>query len=115
MLSFPYPRELRLRRRADYRRVQDQGRRIHCSRLVALVLPGESSHTRVGITVSRKVGNAVTRNRVKRHLREAIRHQQDGIVGCWDVVFIARGAAAHATGIELSADVSFILGKMETR
>ena len=112
MPSFPYPREQRLRRRVDYRRVQDQGRRIHRGCLVALVLPGESSRTRVGITVSRKVGNAVIRNRVKRHLREAIRHQQDGVAGLWDVVFIARASAAQATGAELARQVDAVFAEL---
>ena len=66
--------------------------------LLILVAAGTEAHSRYGITVSRKVGNAVTRNRVKRWLREAIRHEQsillDGPVV--DVVFIARSASANA-------------------
>ena len=56
-----------------------------------------TDHTRVGLTVSRKVGNAVNRNRVKRWLREAIRHQGDNLPVGFDVVVIVHPQAAGAT------------------
>ena len=48
-----------------------------------------TNQTRVGLTVSRKVGNAVNRNRVKRWLREAIRHQGDDLPVGFDLVVVA--------------------------
>ena len=56
-----------------------------------------TDQTRVGLTVSRKVGNAVNRNRVKRWLREAIRHQGDALPVGFDVVVVAHPQAANAT------------------
>ena len=50
----------------------------------------------MGLTVSRKVGNAVTRNRVKRWLREVWRHHRDALPDSVDVVLIARPSAADA-------------------
>ncbi len=86
---------MRLRRSADYRRVQGKGRRAHARDLVILYLPGQTGESRVGLTVSRKVGGAVVRNRVKRWLREAVRHEHAALGGPWDVVLIARPSAAH--------------------
>lgn len=49
-------------------------------------LPG----TRVGFSVSRRIGGAVTRNRVKRRMREAVRRHLERLQPGWDIVFIAR-------------------------
>ena len=87
---------MRLKKSRDFRRVQGRGRKIRQPNLMLLVLPGQVSQTRIGLTVSRRVGNAVVRNRVKRWLREGLRHLYPGIPGCWDVVVIAHPSAADA-------------------
>jgi ribonuclease P protein component len=51
----------------------------------------------VGITVSKKVGPAVIRNRIKRVCREFFRHNRQGLVGAWDINFIAKRSAAQAS------------------
>lgn len=66
---------------------------------------------RFGLTVSRKVGNAVIRNRVKRWLREAVRRRRSA-VGPLDVVFVARSTAASAGYAELSAEVDEVLARL---
>lgn len=92
-----FPRSLRLRRTADFKRVQSTGRR-RGSRHLIVVWHEKEGDARFGLAVSRKVGNAVVRNRVKRWLRESIRRQRHGLTGV-DVVFIARRQAAEA-GLE---------------
>ena len=92
-----FPPRLRLRRTADYRRVQRRGRRHHSELFVTVYAANGLGHPRFGLTVSRKVGNAVTRNQVKRWLREAIRRHpaaHDRSLAGTDVVFIARSRAA---------------------
>ena len=79
-----------------------------------MVLPGESADNRVGLTVSRKVGGAVIRNKVKRWLRESIR-QRESILsdsGPWDVVLIAHPSAAHAELSGLSNQVDRIFSRI---
>lgn len=65
--------------------------------------PGDGA--RVGLTVSRKVGGAVVRNRVKRRLREAVRHERTLLGERVDVVIIARPSAAARSQAELREQV----------
>ncbi len=69
----------------------------------------------MGITVSRKVGNAVVRNRVKRWLREAIRHERGRLgVGArpWDIVLIAHPNAADADYARVRAEVASVFDRV---
>jgi ribonuclease P protein component len=61
-----------------------------------LYMPSSSLLPRFGITVSRRVGNAVVRNRVKRWIREVLRQRGSAIAGAWDIVIIARPSARGA-------------------
>ncbi|MEZ5345648.1 MAG: ribonuclease P protein component [Pyrinomonadaceae bacterium] len=68
------PKESRIRKRGDFQRVYENGRRIKGRFMTAFVLPSETSFQRIGITASKKaIGNAVQRNRTKRLLREVFR------------------------------------------
>ncbi|MCA9494727.1 MAG: ribonuclease P protein component [Myxococcales bacterium] len=103
------PFERRLRRTRDYDRVQRTGRRIQGRHLVVVHATNGLDGPRFGLAVSRKVGNAVVRNRVKRWIRDAIRHHMAGVPSR-DVVFIARASAATAGHAALSAEVDRALG-----
>ncbi len=64
-----------------------------------LVLYARKNHTatnRVGVTVSKKLGCAVVRNRVRRRLREVYRLNEDRFTPGWDVVVVARSRCVHA-------------------
>lgn len=61
-----------------------------------LFMPGSAEQVRIALTVSRKVGNAVVRNKVKRWLREAVREDLSAIPKGFDVVVIAHPQAAEA-------------------
>lgn len=88
-----------LRTRADFLRVQRGGRRYRGHFLTLLVAPTPTDaptfEARLGLTVSRKVGNAVVRNRVRRVLREAWRAQLHGAQAGFDHVVVAYPQAAH--------------------
>jgi ribonuclease P protein component len=75
-----YPRRGRLLRHADFERVYKQGRRHFSAHMTVFYLPRPEVHEmRIGFTVSRALGGAVDRNRMKRRLRECVR-------ACWPEV-----------------------------
>ncbi len=65
----------------------------------------EKGPTRIGFSVSKRVGDAVTRNLVKRRLREAARHRLALLTGGWDLVVTARPSSAAAEYSELGAEL----------
>ncbi len=73
--SESFPKSARILVRRDFLRIQNQGLRIHSKHLVFQFLAGGTGESRLGITVSRKVGNAVLRTQLKRWIREAFRTQ----------------------------------------
>jgi len=71
------PSEERLRRRADYLRCYRTGHRRHGALAILYFVPNQIGHPRIGITASRKVGNAVLRHRLKRRIKEIYRRWDD--------------------------------------
>lgn len=89
-------KEMRLRRRVDYLAVQAEALKLHGKTVLALARkrsdPGLVG--RLGITVTKKVGNAVVRNRIKRLIREWMR-LHGWVPEGWDIVLVAKDPAAR--------------------
>lgn len=83
----------RLRTASDYTRTWRQGRRYHTAHLVVVAAIGVSG-VRLGITVSRKVGNAVERNLVKRWIREYFRRRRGDFIAPLDLSVVTKPGAA---------------------
>ncbi len=103
-------RLLRLKRSADFRRVQGGGRKFRATHLLVLAVRASAGQSRAGLTVSRKVGGAVVRNRVKRWLREAMRALP--APAGWDLVLVAFPSAATAGLSVLRAELADVFTRI---
>lgn len=90
--SLRFPKAVRLRTKAEFDRVYAAKCKAADGTLLMFVRPNGLPHPRIGLSVSRKVGSAVVRNRVKRLLREAFRLSQHGLPTGLDLVVIPLAA-----------------------
>ncbi|MFP4343278.1 MAG: ribonuclease P protein component [Anaerolineales bacterium] len=81
---------MRLQRSPDFQRVWKEGQSWAHPLFILWAAPSGLPHTRIGLVASRKVGNAVARNRARRLLREAVRQLYPCIPAGWDLILIAR-------------------------
>ena len=103
-------RQYRLKKNRAFQYVYRRGHSAACRDLVMLFARGRE--LKVGFSVSKKVGNAVIRNKVKRRLRECFRPYL-GDVKAGLYVIVARPSAAKATFQSLQKDVRYLLKKQD--
>ena len=108
-----FPKAVRLLNSADFRRVTGTGQKKtgRFFLLFATTMPGETA--RIGLTVSRKVGHAVVRNRVKRQMREFFRLTRPALTHGRDWVVIARPHAGKARAEALQHDLKKLFSPFE--
>jgi ribonuclease P protein component len=117
------PQQSRMRRPEEFRLALRTGRRAGGSVLAGhLLLPAGSyggvrsgDPAKVGFVVSRAVGSAVVRNRVKRRLRELMRRRLVSLPGGCLLVLRAHPAAAGARQADLAADLDLVIGRLLRR
>ena len=103
-------RRYRLKKNRAFQYVYRKGHSVACRNLVMLLAPGRE--LKIGFSVSKKTGNAVTRNRIKRRLRECFRPDL-GDVKTGLYVIVARPSAAEAAFDDLKRDVRYLLKKQD--
>jgi ribonuclease P protein component len=103
----------RLSRSAEFERVYRHGRSTANRHLVLYTFPNPAAHSpRLGLSVSRRVGGAVQRNRVKRLLREAFTREEVGLNPGQDVVVVARAPAGELAEREGLAGIEASLAEL---
>lgn len=102
-----YPRSARLRRRREFLAVQRDGRRRHTAHFVVIARPAPGSESRLGITASSRIGNAIIRNRVKRVVREVFRRRH--LPAVRDVVVIAKPGAEKLSYAQAATELEPVL------
>lgn len=103
----------KLKKTHQFKTVYKRGESYANKWLVLYVLKNKKRLRRVGYSVSKKVGKAVVRNRVKRLLREVYRHNQDKLKTGLDLVFIARNPIIDASYHKIEKAVNELFTKAE--
>jgi len=110
--EFSFPKQYRLLRSSDYRRVYRDGMRVSGPYFrVFCAASEEAPGPRVGLTVPRALGKAVVRNRIKRRMREAVRYEIGNLDPRWNVVFNPRKPVVDAPMLELRREVQRVFRK----
>jgi ribonuclease P protein component len=104
-----YPKTVRIRRRREFLALQRDGRRRHTSHFVVIRRTSTGAASRLGVTVSARIGNSVVRNRVKRLVREVFRHRRGDIVPSSDVLVIAKPGASTLTYAQAATELERVL------
>jgi ribonuclease P protein component len=100
------PKEARVAKRREFLRIQGAGRRVPSRHFLVVHVRQGDAPARLGITVTKKIGNAVLRNRVKRSVREAFRERRGAIAPGAALVVIARDGAARLSVRETAAELA---------
>ncbi|MGE5253526.1 MAG: ribonuclease P protein component [Planctomycetaceae bacterium] len=95
----------RIRNRADFQRISREGDKIQTPHFRVSICPNGLSHSRLGITVGRKIGSAVQRNRIKRRVREFFRLNKNSLPGPMDLVVTAREGAVSLNFWQVSEEL----------
>jgi ribonuclease P protein component len=96
-LRFSFTKADRILKRSEFITLSKLGRKVQDTDFIAYFLPGQHDHSRLGITVTKKVAQAVERNRIKRLVREFFRLNRRCLSGRWDINVIAKRQSAGIT------------------
>ncbi|MCK4502656.1 MAG: ribonuclease P protein component [Desulfuromonadales bacterium] len=109
-----YPGFYRLRKSWEYQLISKMGCKFYTPHFVLLVFDNDVNHVRLGVTVSRRVGNAVQRNKVKRAIREFFRTNQNSFLVNKDYSVIARAGAASIPFLVINRELKKIFALPES-
>jgi ribonuclease P protein component len=105
------PKARRLSRRAEFLRVYDQGAKVHGRFMTLFVFPNRLDVSRLGIAATRKMGDAVRRNRAKRRVREMFRTM--AIAPGLDLVIVPRRELVDAPWRDLQREIQALLARQQ--
>ncbi len=91
-----------IKNNCDFRRIYGKGKSFQGPALVSYVMKNRAGICRMGITTSKKIGNAVERNRARRVIRAAYSMIEDKIHGNYDFVFVARSKTKYIKSTQLA-------------
>lgn len=103
-------KEFRVKKNKDFQEIFKNGKSFANRQFVVYSLkrPGQP-HFRIGLSVSKKLGNAVTRNQIKRYIRQAFHELEDELQNEYDYIIIARKPAAEMSFFEIKNSLVHVL------
>jgi ribonuclease P protein component len=110
--SFHFQKADRILARADFTRLARSGQKVADRYFIFIYSPGLTDRSRIGITVSRKVGKASRRNRIKRLAREYFRHNRYRLKHARDINVIAKYEAAALTTDQVFSSLEILFKKL---
>ena len=109
---YSFPKTERILKRPEFLLLAKTGKKIQNRHFIIYFNRSHLDQSRIGITVSRKVGKAVRRNRIKRLARESFRLHQHEMMGFWDINLIAKKSAANLANNEVFTSLAQIFGRI---
>lgn len=97
----------------DFLRVYKRGKFFVGRYFVLYSLGNSLDFNRIGITTSRKIGNSVKRNRIKRLVKESLRHEEENIKSGYDLVIVARNNPDIPDYKSVRRELNFLLKKLK--
>lgn len=115
MRKYSFTKDNKLSKHSEFVRLSKIGIKIKNQHFIALFHKGLLKKTRLGITVTRSVGCAVTRNRIKRLTREYFRLNKHKITGNWDINIIAKKEASAVSSDQVFSSLASLFDKIAGR
>ena len=103
--SLTFPKSARLLARREFLFLQQRGKKLHSPHFLVIAAPGRTQRSRLGITTSRRFGQAVVRNRMKRLLREFFRARQYTLLPAVDVIIVPKAGAHQLSLLQIAGEL----------
>ncbi|MDR3109142.1 MAG: ribonuclease P protein component [Planctomycetaceae bacterium] len=112
---YRFPKTLRLRRKSEFQQVYDEKNSVADDTLIIYAKKNELAHPRLGLAITRKIGNAVIRNKWKRLIRESFRMNRDKFDYGIDIVVIAKNSKQKPTLATITKSLISLANKLASR
>ncbi|MFS1510943.1 ribonuclease P protein component [Chengkuizengella sp. SCS-71B] len=103
--------KFRLKKKEDFNFIYRYGKSTANHQFVVYYKQNSIHHFRLGISVSKKIGNAVVRNRMRRMIKEIVRHHADKVDSRHDFIIIVRKPAIHMDYYQMEKSILHVLRK----
>lgn len=100
-----------IKKNKDFRKIYSSGKSIADSNLVLYFRPSAEQKNRFGISISKKVGGSVVRNKIKRQIKEILRLNNDAFIDGYDIIFVVRVRCNQADYQMIKNSVYYLLKK----